>query len=231
MRKLLGILGGMGPQASASFYETIIKNTKADKDQDHIDMVIYSHSAIPDRTTAIETGNVEEIKKVLGEDLKKLQLFGSDFIAVTCNTSHYFIDDLAKELEIPLVSIVDETVNYLISSGIKKVGIMATDGTVKKKIYEKKLLENDIEVVIPDAENQDIVMDIIYKKIKKGLDFDKEEFNKVGDYLKSMGSEKVILGCTELSYYGEKENLESYYVNPQIILARKCIELCGGKLV
>ena len=231
MKKILGVLGGMGPQASASFYETIIKNTKAEKDQDHIDIILYSHASIPDRTKAIESDDTDTIYSILKSDLLKLKSFGASYMAVPCNTSHYFLDKIKEELDINLVNIVDETVSYIIKNNVRKVGILATDGTIEKKIYESKLLKNDIQVTIPDKENQKIIMDIIYNSIKKGLIFQKEVFFKVVDYLEEQGCEKVILGCTELSYYGEKENLGDFFINPQVILARKCIELCGGKLI
>lgn len=230
MRKLLGILGGMGPQASSSFYQYIINHTNASKDQEHIDIILYSHASIPDRTTAIKEGN-SEILDILKKDLIKLESFGSDFIAITCNTSHYFIDKLRNSINIPIVSIVDETVEYLKNNGIKKIGLMATDGTLNTRIYTDKLEKNGISVVAPSNDKQIKVMDIIYKYIKSGIEFDNCIFDDVVNELKSHDVEKIILGCTELSYYGEVNNLDEFYINPQEILAKKCIVLCNGELI
>lgn len=229
MRKILGILGGLGPQASASFYQLLIDKTKASKDQEHIDIILFSHASMPDRTESINSGS-REIEKILLDDLKKLEAFGADFITITCNTSHYFVDELKKQIKTPIISIVEETVEYLKVKGINKVGLLATDGTVKSRIYTDKLEVAEIDVVIPDEEHQKLVMDVIYKYVKAGERVPKDIFNKIEMFMKEKEVEGVILGCTELSVYGSEEHLSDFYVNPQEILSDKCIVLCGGEL-
>lgn len=231
MKKLLGVLGGMGPQASASFYETILKNTKAEKDQEHIDIIIYNHASIPDRTEAIDSGNLNLISNILLNDIKKLEYFGADYIVVTCNTSHYFLDKISNNFNSKFLSIVDETVNYITSRNWDNIGLLATNGTINKKIYENKLDKNGISVILPNSDIQSMVMNLIYNNIKKGIPVDINEFNYITEHLKKKGATRIILGCTELSLYGEKIGLSDFFINPQVILARKCISLCGGELI
>lgn len=229
--KTLGVIGGMGPQASASFYNIIIENTKAEKDQDHIDVLLYSHASIPDRTTAILNQKTNDIIEILKSDINKLEKFGVDYIVLTCNTSHNFIDELEKEATVPIISIIEETTEYLSKKNIRKVGLLATDGTLQARIYTDKLEAKEIEVVIPCPDNQSKVMDIIYNQVKKGIQVDDMMFLSIVNELVNNGVGAIILGCTELSYYGSCKNLGDFYVNPQEILARKCITLCGGELI
>ncbi len=228
--KTLGIIGGMGPQASAGFYNLLIENTIAEKDQDHIDLILLSHASIPDRTTAILNDDSAKIIELLQKDIEKLVTIGADFVVLTCNTSHLFIDQLGENASIPIVSMIDTTVEFLQKNKISKVGLMATDGTVQRKIYTSKLENAGIKVVLPSEEMQQNVMRIIYDQVKKGKSVDEKMFDSIANELKMQCVEAIILGCTELSYYGEIKKLSDLFIDPQKILARKCIELCGGKL-
>ncbi len=228
--KTLGIIGGMGPQASAGFYNLLIENTIAEKDQDHIDLILLSHASIPDRTTAILNDDSAKIIELLQKDIEKLAAIGADFVVLTCNTSHLFIDQLGENASIPIVSMIDTTVEFLQKNKISKVGLMATDGTVQRKIYTSKLENAGIKVVLPSEEMQQNVMRIIYDQVKKGKSVDEKMFDSIANELKMQCVEALILGCTELSYYGEIKKLSDLFIDPQKILARKCIELCGGKL-
>lgn len=229
--KILGVIGGMGPQASAGFYETVIANTHAEKDQDHINMVIYSHADIPDRTEAIISGKGDEVVRVLQNDVEKLVDFGADYIVMTCNTAHYFIEELKKNKRANFIDMIEETVNYLLQKNIKKVGLLATDGTLLTRIYNDKLEANQIEVVVPSPENQALVMEIIYKQIKSGKAADDSMFEKITKELLEQDVEAIVTGCTELSYYSRINKLKDPFVDPQKLLAQKCIVLCGEELV
>ena len=106
MENVLGIMGGMGPSATQLFYKMIIDNTEASCDQDHINTLILGHATMPDRTSAILSGDEEEIHKRLFEDASFLENYGCKAIAVTCNTSHYFINKLSHEIGIPIITAI-----------------------------------------------------------------------------------------------------------------------------
>ena len=228
-RRTLGVIGGMGPQATQCFYQDIIDNTVADKDQDHIDMVIINHASMPDRTSAILIGNTAPVYSRLKNDAEKLIKFGVDYIAMPCNTSHYFIDRLKSETGASFIDMIEETAILIRKRNISRVGLMATNGTVMSRIYEIKMKEHGIDIILPSEEKQSYVMQIIYDQIKAGIAPDKRMFEEVSRELEDRGAEAVILGCTELSYYNKLHNLSEYYFDAQEILVRKCIELCGGR--
>lgn len=230
-RKILGVVGGMGPQATQCFYQDIIDNTLASKDQEHIDMVIINHASMPDRTKAIISGKTEVVFSKLAGDVQKLMAFGVDYIAMPCNTSHYFIDKLKAQNNIEFIDMIEETAKVIKSRNISKVGLMATNGTVTSQIYEIKMKKYGIDVILPSKERQADVMTIIYDQIKAGNQPCVQTFDRVSDELKSLGADAIVLGCTELSYYSELYKLGGFFVDAQKVLVRKSIELCGGRLV
>ena len=134
----LGILGGMGPQATQVFYQRILDWTDAARDQEHIPTLIWSDTAMPDRTAAILSGETEPVFQQLLDGARLLEREGCTVLAIPCNTSHYFADRLQGEISIPLIHMPRETVGVLAAAGQKKVGILATDGTVQTGIYQKE---------------------------------------------------------------------------------------------
>ncbi len=228
----LGIIGGMGPEATQVMYREIIDRTDAKRDQDHIDILIYSHASMPDRTAAIESGDTAEIRALLAADARKLRLAGADILAVPCNTSHNFISDIENAVDIPVVNMIEETAEFIraMRPEIKKAGILATDGTVRSGLYQKALESRGISAFVPDEKHQKTVMNIIYDQIKAGQKGNRDDFAAVDLFLKKNGCDGAILGCTELSVFRANHELDSYYIDAMGVLAERCVTLCGGKL-
>jgi len=229
--RLLGILGGVGPMATAYFYELLTSLTKADCDQEHIDIVISSRATTPDRTAFITGASDEDPLSAMIPDAKKLVDFGAELIAIPCNTAHYFYDRLAESVDIPILNIIEESVNYLKSRGVKRFGLLATDGTVNSRTYQRYCEGKGIECIVPDGIRQARVMEIIYNQIKCGAPVDMESFYEVAHYMRSIGCEKLILGCTELSLIKKNEGLGDFYVDSLECLAVSTIRACGKKTV
>ena len=216
--RTVGVLGGMGPKATVYFDDLIIENTPATKDQEHINMIVSVHSSIPDRTDYILGKSSVSPLPFLIHDAKMLEKAGCDFLVLTCNTSHYFYDDIVKEINIPLLNMPKETCDIInANKKIKKVGIMATSGTIKSKVYERYLKK---EVYIPDEELNCEVMDLIYNKVKKGISVSKKEFYQVVNKFFDKDCDIVIMGCTELSVIVRDNDL---YSDNRIIDAMKVL--------
>lgn len=229
--KLLGILGGLGPMSTAYFYEMITEHTFALCDQDHIDMIISSGATTPDRTGYILGNTTESPSERMIADARKLIDFGADVIAIPCNTAHYFYREVQDSISVPIINIIYETVKFCHKKGAEKIGIMATDGTVSTNTYQKMAQEFGIECIVPSAENQARVMDIIYGSVKKGKAVNMESFRKVSKELTKAGCDRIILGCTELSLIKRKYDLDSFYVDALEVLAWRSIQYCGKKPV
>jgi len=229
--KLLGVIGGMGPEATKLFYEMIINNTDAQCDQDHLNMIIFNHASMPDRTKAILSGNLQSVKNYLVTDAQRLEKDGCAAIAIPCNTSHYFTKDIQSAISIPLINMPEITAKAAKKAGAKKLGILATDGTIKSKIYQSALDNEGLKYEIPSENMQKAVMGIIYDDIKAGKGLDSTHMAPVIDELKKAGCDMFILGCTELSIYGKHFKLpKSEYIDAMDELAIECIKFCGKKI-
>ncbi len=230
-RKKLGVIGGMGPEATSYYYENIIAHTKAEKDQDHIDMVILSHAAMPDRTQAIMSGRGDALVSLLCSDARTLESLGVSNIAITCNTSHYYYDEIQNAVKIPVIHMIRESVAYAAGefADVKKIGIMATDGTIHSKIYHRECEKLGITPVSPSPERQKDVMSLIYEDIKRGKSGDRAKFDRVISELLRKGCDAVILACTELSVFKWKHEIPSICLDAMDVLVRESILRSGAE--
>jgi aspartate racemase len=226
----LGVIGGLGPIATAYFLELIIKMTNAQCDQEHLDMIIYNCPSIPDRTNYILDKNEENPAEAIIDIGKQLCEQGVDYISIPCITAHSFYDSLIKAIDVPVIHIVKETVLHLKEYGIKKVGIAATDGTLASMLFQKELVSAGIDYVLPTTVSQQVIMDLIYKNIKAGLQADMDRFYEVSEELRTNGAEVIILGCTELSLINRDNYIGAGYLDALEVLAKVSIENCQGNL-
>ena len=233
--KTLGVLGGVGPLATIYFADLVVKMTDAKTDQEHISMVILNHGAIPDRTDYILDHSKPNPLPVMIADAKKLQAAGCDYIVIPCNTAHYFYDEIQKNVDIPIINIIEETVKYAIKTvpGLKTLGVLATEGTIKSGSYERVADRYSIDCKFPDEEDKRSLMNIIYGEVKAGEKVDIFEFMRIIGDMKKKGCDAVILGCTEPSIIDKDFNLskkDSKIIDSMEVLARRSIDLCGKKI-
>ena len=225
---MLGIIGGMGPMASAVFYDMISSKTDASCDQENLNLILLSHAGMPDRTEAIlskDEAQIEAVRSKLYADAMYLQNAGCTAIAVTCNTAHYFVNMIEDELDIPFIHLIRETAEAVASRiGAKKVAVLATDGTIEKKLYQDELSKQGVIAFTPKAEVQALVMHEIYECIKSGKPADEEIWQKIEEYVKAEGCEAAVLACTELSVVRKELSLGSFYFDPLDIMAESCLD-------
>ncbi|MEG0692454.1 MAG: amino acid racemase, partial [Oscillospiraceae bacterium] len=227
MRKTLGVIGGVGPLSTAYFMEVLINKTNAVLDQDHVDMVVLNHCEIPDRTAYILDNTKANPVPFMKEDAIKLEKLGCSVIATPCNTAHYFYHELQSAVSIPIINMIEETALALKKDNVKRAGIMATNGTVATNLFQDALIKQGIQPVIPNKENQQFVMDIIYDNVKAGVPIDLEKFKSVVNELRLHDCDRVILGCTELSILKREYSLGEFYVDSLEVLCERAIEACG----
>ena len=228
--KTLGVLGGLGPQATDFFYNGVIEHTDASCDQEHIDMIILSHATTPDRTTAILTGEDKALIESLTADVQMLERAGAANIAIPCNTSHFFYEQMQQAVSVPIIHMVRESVRYAKKkyAHVQKIGIMGTDGTISTGIYDRECQIAGVTAVHPSPEKQKDVMHIIYDEIKAGERGSRHLFNGVVDELVSAGCEVVILACTELSVYKRFHNVPECCLDAMDVLIRESIIRSGA---
>ena len=226
-KPLLGILGGVGPLSSAYLYEMITSHTPAEKDQEHIDVILCSRASTPDRTAFILKESEEDPSELLVGDAKRLVAFGATHLAIACNTAHYFYDRICEAVNVPVLNIMRETVETVTDLGVSKIGLMATKGTVHARVYQDMCDKFGITCVCPDEVNQQRIMDIIYRSVKSGRPVNMGEFFKAADSLRERGCERLILGCTELSIIKKEQKLGPYFLDALEVLAYRAIQMSG----
>jgi len=231
MRKTLGIIGGVGPLATMLVGEMIVRRTSAKKDQEHVHTIIDNDTSIPDRTEYILDQTKEDPVPYLVNDAVKLANAGADLICIPCNTAHTFYEELQLASPVPVLHMIRETAKRAASSGAKRVGILATDGTLTSGVYQKSLIEQDIEPVIPSDVIQRQVMSIIYDYVKAGKEVSRSQWNVVEDAMQQLNCDKIILGCTELSIVNKEYKLDNRYIDSLIVLAESAILACGYELI
>lgn len=229
-KKVLGVIGGLGPIATAHFMELAINMCDAKCDQENLDMIIYNIPSIPDRTAYILDNSKESPLPRMVEIGHTLTEQGADQIAIPCVTAHYFCDELDLNISAPIINGVRETVAYLKDRNISKVGIMATDGTISSGLFAKELEAAGIKPVIPSKDGQAAVMHLIYNNIKAGTAPDMDKFAFVRDELFSLGAEAIILGCTELSLIKRDYIIGAGFIDVMEVLASQSLQKCDKKV-
>lgn len=231
--KTIGILGGMGPEATLLFYEKIIKFTKAKKDQEHIPTFIYSNTKIPDRTSCILKGKHQKIIKELQTSAKVLENSGASLITIPCNTSHYYLKEIKASVKIPVLDMISETAQHINKNYKKerKIGLLATSGTLQTKIYQKEFKPLGITLVIPGEKDQRKVMRAIYNVKASGFSEESKILLEkvIKNFRERYGIKLIVLGCTELPLLFREEK-HPMIIDPMDILARTAIERAGGEL-
>lgn len=201
MKQAVGVIGGVGPMATVYYMQRVIEMTKAGCDQEHINMLVFNDCDIPDRTAFITEKSPDNPLPVMVEDAKRLEAAGCEFVVIPCNTAHYFYDELEQAVEIPVVNIVEETIRYAKArvQELSCVGIMATTGTIVTGTYQKYAERAGLSFAVPDENEQDLLMQIIYDGVKAGKPVPRADFDRVANHLRAKGAQCLILGCTELS--------------------------------
>ena len=225
----LGVIGGMGPKATAVFFDQVIARTAANRDQEHLDMIILNHATLPDRTEVILNHEDERFLQAIAQDLELLERAGVAHIAIPCNTSHYYYHEMQEMTRVPIINMVEETLREIRHQygENSRIGIMATSGTMQSGVYEKGCIMNGLELCKPDEEMQQRIMKIIYQ-VKSELEADVQEAEEIIRQLVSdHGCDCVILACTELSCIPLGEDITRYCVDAMDVLVRRSIERCG----
>lgn len=233
--KTLGILGGMGPEASVRFLELVIRNTEAAGDRDHIPAVLYSRPQIPDRQTAILYGG-ESPAPWLIQGVAALEAAGADILVMPCVTAHHFWPQVAARARRPFVNILEEALRELreIRPDIRTIGLLATTGTLRTRVVHAVFEPAGLKILRPSDEDQEQVMTAVFgtEGVKAGTveGRPREIIRAAAGRLIDAGAEAVMAGCTEIPLVLRDDDLPVPFVEPMRAGARACIREAGGRL-
>jgi aspartate racemase len=230
--KTIGILGGMGPEATLDLFGKIIANTPAAKDQDHLRVVIDSNPQVPDRTAAILHGGPSPVPAMM-DGIRALERAGADFIVIPCVSAHFFLDELQQGTGLPILSMFDVAAEHIRQHHphIRTVGMLATTGTLQGGRFREKLQRSGIETIVPLGPDQERVMAAIYeiKGAPGGRDRDAigAEMREISGRLIQRGAQGVIAGCTEIPLVLRPGDLRVPVFDTLLLLARAAIAAAG----
>jgi aspartate racemase len=233
--KIIGILGGMGPEATIDLFKKIVKGTKARRDQDHLRILIDNNPKIPDRTLAIQGKGRNPLPQLV-RSAKLLEDAGANFIVIPCVTAHYYYESLKKKVKIPILNLVEMTVQYIRSrlKGISKVGLLATTGTIQAGLFQTSFSHTNLQLIIPTPEVQKKwIMEAIYGR--RGIkaigpsENSKHLILNASVKLIHQGAQAIIAGCTEVPLVLNKGDLSVPVIDPISILAGAVIEKAQGR--
>ncbi len=226
-KKIIGIIGGMGPQATADLYMKIIQNTPVKRDQDHLHVIIDANPQVPDRTKAILGQGESPLPDIVRTALR-LEASGVTLGVIPCMTSHYYFDAIQKAVQYPILNILEEIALGTEVMGIKKIGILATTGSVQTKLYDRYLKE--VDCLYPDAATQEyMVMEAIYGsegvKQKGSTLFALEKLKHASKMLVDQGAEAILMGCTEVGLVLTQKELDVPLIDPLDLAAKRLVRL------
>ena len=229
IKKTVGIIGGMGPGATALLFQKIIDHTDEKMDAEHIHILIDNRPSNPDRTAAILNRDDTPVRKIC-ESGKRLEEMGAELIAIPCNTSHYFYPYIQENLDVPVINMLEETAKECKKLGFASVGVLATTGTKNTGIYEQALSAQGLQTIYPDEAGQEVLMSIIYDYVKAGKPVTGEIFKEQLEDMESKGAQAFVLGCTELPIVFSDGDMGRKFIDSLDILAKKTVEMAGYPL-
>ncbi|QCY09532.1 amino acid racemase [Pseudomonas sp. MPC6] len=200
--KIVGIIGGMGPEATVDLMRRVIEATPAEDDADHIRMLIDNNPKIPSRIKALIEGTGESPAPCMSQMAKELQRQGADFLVIPCNTAHHYYGEVAASVSIPVINLIELTAKtvQIRKPGIRKIGLLASSALQKIELYEPWFSSLNIEVLYPDADSQAAVMQLIRDvKARRCTSLQIDAYNAAAKNLEAQGAECLVVACTELS--------------------------------
>ena len=227
-QRIIGILGGMGPEATSYLFQKIIEKTPARTDQDHLRVIIDSNPKIPSRQAAIEGRGESPVPAMLTSG-RALVEAGVHFIVIPCVTAHYFLPQLHSELAMPILSILEETAIHVSRNHpqLRSVGLLATRAIISTSLFQEAFLRKSVNSVLPDKENQRLVQEAISeiksRKSAEHRDRIKRTLVDVAGRLIDQGAQGIVAGCTEIPIVLQKEDLPVPLFNVLDILAEAAV--------
>ena len=231
-RLTVGVLGGMGPEATIDFMAKVVALTPAARDQDHVPMLVDNNCRVPDRQEAMRSGDSAAVRGALATMAERLEEMGADFLVMPCNTAHAFVEDAAATVDIPLVSIIDATVEAALEAtrGVQQIGLLATDACLNAGVYDAAAQARGLTLVTPDPAAQEQLMSLIFR-VKAGETDDaiRDGMMAVARQLIDAGAAALVGGCTEIPLVLRPTDVSVPFVSSTEALARRTVAVATGE--
>ena len=226
--KIVGVLGGMGPEATVDFMATVIAFTPAASDQDHVHMIVDNDPTIPARQDAILRDGADP-GPAMAAMAKRLSDAGADFLVIPCNTAHAFTSQVTAAVDIPLLSIIDVTVAAC--GAFDKLGLLATEGCLRSRVYQNAFEKIDNELVLPSEDELREFTELAFR-IKRGDKGDDVTAGmlQLSNALVERGAQAIIAGCTEIPLVLHESMLKVPLISSTDELAKHTVAYARGEV-
>lgn len=223
--KTVGVLGGLGPEATLDFYAKVLSLTPAAHDQDHLHLIIDSNPQVPNRNEAV-AGTGPSPGPALAAMAGRLERAGADFLVMVCNAAHAYQEDIEAAVSVPFVSIIYETCEAALRAvpGLKKVGVLGSSGCLDAGLYQNAFAKRGVTVLLPEDANRDAFMMLLYriKAGDKGTEV-RETMRALADSLIAEGADAIVAGCTEVPLVLSGNALPCPLINSTDVLAERTV--------
>ncbi len=230
-QKTVGVLGGLGPEATLDFFAKVLQKTPAKADQEHLHLLINNNPKVPNRNEAV-AGLGPSPGPILAEMAKALKQAGADFLVMVCNAAHAFQAEIEAAVDIPFVSIISETRDATLRQlpGVKTVGVLASSGCLNTGLYQNAFAKKGISTIIPTGRARDEFMELLYriKAGDKGTEL-RLSMRALAMQLIQQGAEAIIAGCTEVPLVLFDEDLPCPLINSTDVLVESTIAYAQGR--
>jgi len=225
-QKTVGIIGGMGPEATVDLMQRIIQATPANDDQDHLRLLVDNNPKVPSRIKALIEGTGEDPAPVLVQMARDLERLGADFLAIPCNTAHHFHPAVQAAVGVPVLNMIELTAGRIRQEtpDVRKVGLLASTAVIRTGLYDKSFARRGVEVVHPGDTSQDQVLAAIRAiKAQRFCSASLDALNRAIDDLIARKAEVILIACTELSVIAKKLQLSVATCDSAQVLAEAIV--------
>ena len=221
--KTIGLIGGMSWESTVTYYKIINETVKEKLGGLHSAKCILYSIDFQEIEECQANGNWEKSGEILGEAANNLEKAGADFIVICTNTMHKVINQIKEKISIPILHIAEMTAEKILEKGLKNIALLGTKYTMKQDFYKSKLIEKEINVIIPDKNDIEIINKVIYDELCLGTinSNSKKKFLEIVDKLRSKGAEGIILGCTEIGLLIKNEDTDVPLFDTAVIHAEE----------
>lgn len=226
--KKVGIIGGLGPESTVDYYQSVISayQLRID-DYEELPELFISSINMYKLFRLLENDQMKELINYLSEAVQSLEKAGADFVVMAANTPHIVFEQVQKNVQVPMISIVEETYGRIAESGLNKVGLLGTSFTMKADFFKVPFVKNGIEILVPDQHDQPYIHHKIVGELEKGIvnpETKRDFINIITKMIEGNGIQGVILGCTELPMLIKSGDLPIPVFNTMDIHVNKIVE-------
>jgi len=223
--RVVGVLGGLGPEATLDFYAKVLALTPAQRDQDHLHLIIDSNPAVPNRNEAV-AGTGPSPGPLLGAMAAGLERAGADFLVMVCNAAHAYQRDIEAVVSIPFISLIEETCEATLRAvpDLKKVGVLGSSGCLDAGLYQDAFAERGVTAIVPKDAERELFMKTLYriKAGDKGADV-RDTMRGLAELLIDRRAQAVVAGCTEVPLVLDGDALACPLIDSTAVLAERTV--------